>query len=58
MGNGSSGQEGNAENMSTVVATVSTDVYPDTPFEQAKKDIDDELSQEGSLDELDFAGTK
>lgn len=57
MGNTASAEKENEDTLSTVVATPSTDVFPDTPFEQAKKEIDAELNQEGSLDELDFAGT-
>ena len=29
---------------------------PNTPIDQAKKEIDAELEQEGSIEDLDFAG--
>ena len=38
------------------VATATTLGTPDTPIEQAKKEIDEELGQEGSIEDLDFAG--
>ena len=39
------------------VATATVLGTPDTPIEQAKKEIDEELGQEGSIEDLDFAGT-
>ena len=39
------------------VATATLLGTPDTPIDQAKKEIDEELGQEGSIEDLDFAGT-
>ena len=50
-------EEGSSSDLRTAVARPSVDIYPDTPLEQAKKDIDAELNQNESLEDLDFAGT-